>query len=558
MMSVQYPTKFLSRVVYASTLLLANAVSYQAMAQASGSTAIRNERVEEFNETSAGIEQRLIDSEAELKALVESITEHKLPLNKQLRELEDELAEARKELEKFSKTAAVRALEEEKLNKTIEEREKAASFIANRFDEYIREFEAGLHIAEIQRYEQVLEDAKLAMENRDLSSRDRYEVQLAVIEASLERLVELQGGVTYKGSAIDGAGVLGQQGASVAGTFVQLGPVVLFSDTTGKLQGMVEQKVGALLPEVIPFNLPEDAVSAKSLVESGNGEMPFDATLGEAKMTESIAEESLEDEIKAGGFVMWPLGIIAGLTVVIALFKFIGIISTPSPSRRKLEELLHAVADNNIEKARRVAQSMRGPSGRMLQAGADHLGAPRQLIEEVMYEKVLKAKLKVQRALPFIAICAAAAPLLGLLGTVSGIINTFKMMQISGGADMQNVSGGISEALITTKYGLIVAIPALILHVFLSRMARSVIDKMEKCGVAFVNQVMKASPEDGETNTAAPKPSPDEDSPSDTPTPPRKTEDLTPAVEALSASPEQQHPAETVPKEHEPEFVESK
>nr|MBX2852955.1 MotA/TolQ/ExbB proton channel family protein [Phycisphaeraceae bacterium] len=188
-------------------------------------------------------------------------------------------------------------------------------------------------------------------------------------------------------------------------------------------------------------------------------------------------------------------------------------------------ELLHAVAEQNIEKARRVAKSMRGPSGKMLRAGADHLGAPRELIEEVMYEKVLKTKLKVQRALPFIAICAAAAPLLGLLGTVSGIINTFKMMQISGGSDMQNVSGGISEALITTKYGLIVAIPALILHVFLSRMARSVIDKMEKSGVAFINQVMKASPGGGERAAEPPEPSPDEDSPSDQPEPSKKTHD---------------------------------
>nr|MBX2853211.1 hypothetical protein [Phycisphaeraceae bacterium] len=354
------------------------------LAQAAGAQSSRNASVDQFNETAGGIEQRLIDSEAELAALIESITEQKLPLNTQLRELEDELAEARKELEKFSRTAAVRALEEEKLKKTIEDREKAANFIANRFDEYIREFEAGLHIAEIQRYEKVLEDAKLAMENRDLSSRDRFDVQLAVIESSLERLAELQGGAIYQGSAIDGAGVLGQQGASVAGTFVQLGPVVIFSDATGELQGTVVQKVGALLPEVVPFNMPEDTLAVKGLVESGKGVLPLDATLGEALTTESIEEETLEDEIKAGGFVMWPLGIVAGLTVLIALYKFLSIVFTPSPSRRKLEELLHAVAEQNIEKARRVAKSMRGPSGKMLRAGADHLGAPRELIEEVM------------------------------------------------------------------------------------------------------------------------------------------------------------------------------
>lgn len=469
-----------------------------------------------FDDTAKTIEQRLVESEAELNALIQSIAAEKIPLNIQLRELEDELAAARKELERFSRTAAVRALEEEKLAQTVEDREKSANFIANRLDEYIREFEAGLHIAELQRYEKSLEDAKLAMENRDLASRDRFGVQVDVIEASLQRLAELQGGVTYRGSAIDGAGVLGQPGASVNGTFLQLGPVVVFSDATEKLQGLVIQKIGALLPEVVPFGDPVHASQAQALIASGTGMLPLDATLGEAQVVSAIQEETLEDELKAGGFVMWPLGIVAGLSVLIALYKFLAIVFTPSPSNKKLKALLAAVAEQDRDQARRVAKSMRGPSGAMLQAGANHLGTPRQLIEEVMYEKVLKSRLKVQRALPFIAICAAAAPLLGLLGTVSGIINTFKMMQISGGADMQNVSGGISEALITTKYGLIVAIPALVLHVVLSRMARKIIDKMEKSGVAFVNQVMKAYPEGGGATPAAmtPEPTPDDESPS--------------------------------------------
>lgn len=523
-----------------------------AQAGAGDPHSVRGAKVEEFNETADSIQQRLVDSERELDELIEAMTTEKLPLSAKLRELEDQLTEARKELELVSRKAAIRALEEEKIKKTIEDREKAASFIANRLDEYIREFEAGLHIAELQRFDQPLEDAKLAMENRDLSSRDRFDVQVQVIRASLDRLEELQGGVAYQGSAIDGAGVLGQQGASVTGTFVQFGPVVVFSDTTGKLQGMVVQKIGALLPEIVPFNMPEDALAVKGLVESRKGQLPLDATLGEALTVESIEEETLEDEILAGGFVMWPLGIVAGLAVLIAIYKFISILFTPSPSRRKLTDLLGAVAERNIEQSRRIAQSMRGPSGKMLQAGADHLGGPRELIEEVMYEKVLKAKLEVQRALPFIAICAAAAPLLGLLGTVSGIINTFKMMQISGGSDMQNVSGGISEALITTKYGLIVAIPALILHVFLSRMARRVIDKMEKSGVAFVNQVMKAYPEDGERKAILPQPAPDDDTPPQEPEPAGQDGDTgeadqpeEPAVEASSPAEEELQLVET-------------
>lgn len=490
----------------------------------------RKEKTEQFNKTAGDIQQRLVDSQAELDALIEAITSEKSPLASDLRDLENQLKEVRQELSTISRQSANRALEEKRLTDGIVAREKAASFVSNRLDEYIREFEAGLHIAELQLYEEPLEAAKLAMENRDLSSRDRFDVQQAVIVASLQRLEDALGGVTYSGSAIDSRGVLGTKGASVVGTFLQLGPVVVFSDSTGKLQGSVEQKIGTLLPEVVPFTNPENASAVKALIESKKGALPLDTTLGEAQTIEQIDEETLEDELRAGGPVMYPIIGLAIATILVGLYKWVSITLTPSVSRRKLAALLAAVAEHDTEKARSIAKTMRGPAGKMLQAGSDHLGAPRELIEEVMYEKVLTAKLKVQRMLPFIAICAAAAPLLGLLGTVSGIINTFKMMQVSGAADMQAVSGGISEALITTKFGLIVAIPALLLHVFLSRKARGVIDKMEKAGVALINQVMKSTPPPTEGDRLAPLNSPTPDGntpPSDpepgTPTKPKET-----------------------------------
>jgi len=137
----------------------------------------------------------------------------------------------------------------------------------------------------------------------------------------------------------------------------------------------------------------------------------------------------------------------------------------------------------------------------MLTAGVEHLREPRELIEEVMYETVLTTKLKLQSFLPFIAICAASAPLLGLLGTVTGIINTFKLITVFGSGDVKSLSGGISEALITTKFGLIVAIPSLLIHAFLSRSAKTITDRMEKAAVAFINQVMRTRSQEPEAGT---------------------------------------------------------
>jgi biopolymer transport protein ExbB len=195
--------------------------------------------------------------------------------------------------------------------------------------------------------------------------------------------------------------------------------------------------------------------------------------------------------VKKGGPVMIPIFVLAGAALLVALYKWLALFTIRKPSSKQIEALLSAVAQDDEDTARQAVGRLKGPVGQMLAAGVAYRSAPRDLIEEVMYEVVLTTRLNLQRMLPFISICAAAAPLLGLLGTVTGIINTFKLITVFGTGDVKTLSGGISEALITTEYGLMVAIPSLLLHAFLSRKARGVIDQMEKAAVAFANQVSK-------------------------------------------------------------------
>jgi len=108
---------------------------------------------------------------------------------------------------------------------------------------------------------------------------------------------------------------------------------------------------------------------------------------------------------------------------------------------------------------------------------------------------------KVMRLLPFISVTAAVSPLLGLLGTVTGMINTFNMIKIFGTGDAKTLSGGISEALITTEFGLIVAIPAVLFYAFLSRYAKGYLGTMEGMAISFGNGV-KALRTDKKTTVA--------------------------------------------------------
>jgi len=128
----------------------------------------------------------------------------------------------------------------------------------------------------------------------------------------------------------------------------------------------------------------------------------------------------------------------------------------------------------------------------MLELGVRHAGDSRDILEELMFEKILSVRPKVERFLPFLSITTAASPLLGLLGTVIGMINTFNLLTIFGTGDAKSLSSGISEALVTTALGLIVAIPTLLMHGTLVRLAKGKLGQLEELSVAFINGVETA------------------------------------------------------------------
>jgi len=439
-----------------------------------------------FGSATAGVADQLAEAMAELDALRETIAAEKIPLSRELSALEAELAAARAEYQKAVRKVDSRALDLSNLTADTKLRKDELAYVAGLLGDYIRNFESRLHIAELPRYEDSLEAARLAPGNDNLSEADVFEAQAAVLGLSIERLVEGLGGTSFEGTAVDTNGIVRQ------GTFLVVGPAALFRSNDGTVVGSVEQRIGSLEPSVIPFASPEDTTAASELVASGAGSFPLDPTLGNAAKIEATSETFLE-HVKKGGKVMIPIFAMAGLALLIALYKWISFLLVRSPSKRRIAALLDAIGRSDEQGAKDEVGRIRGPVGAMLTTGVEHLREPRELIEEVMYEHVLTTRLRLQRLLPFIAICAASAPLLGLLGTVTGIINTFKMITVFGSGDVKSLSGGISEALITTKFGLIVAIPSLLLHAFLSRKVRGVIGQMEAIAISFLNQVRKSA-----------------------------------------------------------------
>jgi biopolymer transport protein ExbB len=127
----------------------------------------------------------------------------------------------------------------------------------------------------------------------------------------------------------------------------------------------------------------------------------------------------------------------------------------------------------------------------VIRAGLGARDEDRETLESTLQESILHELPRIQRGIAILAVLGAVAPLLGLLGTVTGMIDTFRVITMFGTSDPKLMSGGISEALITTELGLAVAIPIMLLHTWLSRRTDHLIGDMEEKAVQLTNIVQK-------------------------------------------------------------------
>jgi biopolymer transport protein ExbB len=228
-------------------------------------------------------------------------------------------------------------------------------------------------------------------------------------------------------------------------------------------------------------------------VTTGSGQLALDATLGNAfKLT--ALKESLYEKVAKGGLVMIPLLALGGAMVIVAFIKWIQLTRVRLTTEADLQTVLRHIEAEQPERALAHARSIAGPAGVLLTAAVEHADERKEYIEEILYEKMLGARAQLERGLAFLALCATTGPLMGLLGTVMGMIATFKLISSFGSGDPKTLAAGISEALIATATGMTVAIPSLQFHAFLSRKAKGVLGSMEQTAVGFINGLPAREP----------------------------------------------------------------
>ncbi len=224
----------------------------------------------------------------------------------------------------------------------------------------------------------------------------------------------------------------------------------------------------------------------------------LDPTLGTA-VALSGSEEGFIQHIRQGGFWIYPILILASLSFLAALLKWVQLMGIREFRPSLVQDIINALNQGNLDAAIVSNQAIVHPASNIITRGielySEDSDISRDTLEESLYEKFLESLPSLGKGLPIIAIASATAPLLGLLGTVTGMIETFRLINIFGTGDAKSLASGISEALVTTEFGLIVAIPSLILHALLSRKVKGIKSTMEMTSLAFLNGLEHAPQE---------------------------------------------------------------
>ena len=438
-------------------------------------------RAEDFSAAKAEVDRRLERSLDELAAVREQIAGEKIPLSKEVAKLESKVLELRQTHQRLLKSHDSRTIDLTSLRRQVDSLGEQQDFVDSRLDEFVRDFEARLDPSELPLYEEKTAAARLADKNASLDAEGKRLARTAVVGAALERLEQQLGGRVFPGEALSPDGVL------TAGSFVAIGPTVFYANADGSVAGLVEARLNAADPVVVA--LPGDAADEiLAVAQGGAGPLPLDATLGKALKLEK-SSKSLKKYLDEGGAVGYTIVSLGLVAVALFAFKAREILSFEVARPEQIDGILEELARGSREGAAKRAAEVQGVAGQMLSIGVEHAEEKRGILEELLFEQILSVRPRLERFLPFLAITAGAAPLLGLLGTVTGMIKTFQLITIFGTGDAKSLSSGISEALVTTAEGLIVAIPTLILHGALSRMAKHKLGLLEQLSVAFVNGV---------------------------------------------------------------------
>jgi biopolymer transport protein ExbB len=193
--------------------------------------------------------------------------------------------------------------------------------------------------------------------------------------------------------------------------------------------------------------------------------------------------------VKAGGIVMVPIILCSIVAVAIIIERFWTLRQQRVVPVELTDKVWQWVENRTLSDKQIRALEQHSPLGRVLAAGINNRHRDRVVMVEAIEDAGRHVAHDLERYLGMLGTIAAVSPLLGLLGTVTGMIRTFKAITVVGIGDPSAMAGGIAEALITTAAGLIIAVPALMAYRYLRGKVDSLVIQMEKESLKLVQAI---------------------------------------------------------------------
>ena len=388
---------------------------------------------------------------AQLASVRAAVDAERLPLARKLDDLEKTLITLRKEYDGVARILDTRNLDVSNLKTELKAREDETFYISNLLDEFIRGFEAKLHIAEATKLATDLVRAKTAAADASLSAGDKFAAQLPPLRSALARSKEVIGGARFRGTALT------HEGTVLEGKYALIGPFGLFASDDKTSVGLAINQSGSPQAVVKPLD-PKMNQDIAALLASGAGLFPLDSTNGNA-LKELLNKTNLIDTYKQGGPIMHPLLLTSLIAFSVAIERMVFVLREKRRRRPDLiVEMLDCIEKEDLERAIKIGRSTKDYVAKTLLYALEH--REKSLGSALMLAASNELK-RFGRGLPVLDTCITVAPLLGLLGTVTGMMHSFSLIGGDLGAPGA-ITGGIAEALIATAFGLVIAIIALV------------------------------------------------------------------------------------------------
>jgi biopolymer transport protein ExbB len=201
------------------------------------------------------------------------------------------------------------------------------------------------------------------------------------------------------------------------------------------------------------------------------------------------------DYIQKGGLLMWPLLVCSVVAIAVFAERLFYFHRATIHVGEFLQGLSNLVQRRNFAEALHESAGTPGPVARVIHAAIIRHDAPRAELREIVQEAGQLEVPKLERFLGVLATLAYVAPLLGLLGTVAGMIDAFGTLSSNGGyATVTELSNGVYKSLLTTAAGLVVATPTFVAYSYLSSRVNSLMHEMERAGIEVVHMLTDREP----------------------------------------------------------------